>query len=334
MRNLAYIFLSLLILITSCSKGPKEYRLQGLAQGTYFYITYYSNKDQTETINSHIDKIFDSIDASVSLWNPNSIVNKINNNQNTYLDEIFIDNLTKAIYLAEITEGSFDITIGGLVEAYGFAAKEKAEINDHIIDSLLVYVDYSSIELREDTLIKKYRNTKLNFNAIAQGYTTDKIAEYLLSIGVDSFIIDVGGEVRASGKKPNNQVWTCAIETPNLDNPSQRIYDHYIELDNESIVTSGDYRKFYEEDGKKVSHTIDPKTGRNVEHNLISVAVTAPTATEADALATAFMVMGKDKSLAWLKDYPEYQAYFILIDQDGSLTTYATPNLEQRLIKN
>lgn len=329
------IIILIIGLFFSCNNNqPKQINLHGLVQGTYYHISYFPKTNNKNDIIVGIDSIFKAIDRSVSLWDTSSIIVKINNNIPVKCDSIFIENFLYSQKFSQMTNGSFDITIGGLVEAYGFAAKERGEINDRIIDSLLEIVDYRSISLRGDSLIKKHPNTKIDFNAIAQGYTTDKISDYLISKNISSFIIDVGGEVRSKGIKPNGKKWTCGIETPSLENNDKREFDYYLELQDEAIVSSGNYRKFYIENGKKYSHTINPKTGKNINHSLLSVSVIAKDAVSADALATAFMVMGLDSSINWLESYPTYQAHFIYSDNNGDFQTYTTKELKLRLIEN
>lgn len=325
-------------LFLSCNKTKKAEELTQISfdrmiQGSYYHISYFGKNEQKNNIKNGIDSVFGAIDKSISLWDTNSIINKVNDNIITKLDNIFLDNFNHSQRISTLTDGAFDITVGGLVEAYGFARKNKIEITDKKIDSLLKYVGYKNISVRNNRLVKKIPQTKIDFNAIAQGYTTDKISEYLISKGVSSFIVDIGGEVRAMGEKPDKKKWTCAIETPSEEKDSEREYDSYIELKDESIVTSGNYRKFYIENGVKYSHTIDPKTGRSVKHSLLSASVLAKDATTADGLATAFMVMGLDKAISWLSSHPEFEAHFIYNDQKGNYQTYTTKKLKGRLLK-
>lgn len=333
-RNTLFSILILSLCFSCTKQAPKQVKVEGMVQGSYYNISYFSSENNEQEIKKGIDSIFSAIDNSISLWDENSIVNKVNNNINTKLDSIFIENFVVSKKFSKMTYGAFDISVGGLVEAYGFASKEKTKLNDNIIDSLLLLVNYKALEIREDSLIKNIPNQKIDFNAIAQGYTTDKVSEFLVSKGINSFIVDIGGEVRAKGTKPNGKKWTCAIETPNEDNSLERKFDYYLEIEDEAIVTSGNYRKFYIENGKKYSHTINPKTGKSVTHSLLSASVISKDATSADAIATAFMVMGMDSSLVWLKKYPEYEAHFIYSSEDGKLQTYTTAGLKKRLIKN
>lgn len=339
-------FILVLIFFSTCKnkENPefKKYTLNGRTQGTYYHIVYYAPTDKwcvknnwqtSSQIKKGIDSILIKIDNSISLWNPNSNLNEINNNQRNTLDNILLENFMAAEKISKLTDGAFDISLGALIEAHGFAAKERKKLSDAEIDSMMLYVGYEKLRLEDDKLIKQYPQTKIDFNAIAQGYTTDKISQYLIRNNIKQHIVDVGGEVFASGRKPDGQQWRVAIEEPSKDMYAEREYNSFIKLENKSIVTSGNYRKYIEEDGIRLFHTINPKTGYSVSHNLLSVSVIAQDATTADGLATAFMVMGKEKAEEFLKKHPEYDAIFIYSTKEGEIETSHTKNLDQILEK-
>ena len=323
------VSLCIIPLLFSCQKGkPDKFTLDGMVQGSYYHIVYYATQTQNESVKKDIDSIFSKVDNSISLWVKGSLINKVNNNIDVEIDSIFIDCYKHSHEVSELTSGAFDCTVGGLVEIYGFAAKNRQKVTDKQVDSLLQYVGYKNIRLENKRLIKKYKQTKLDFNAIAQGYTTDLVTNYFLKKGIKNFIVDVGGEVRANGKKENGKLWRCAIEQPSDSSDAERKFNSYIELNNNSVVTSGSYRKYYiDEKGEKKSHTIDPKTGKSVTHSLLSVSVIASNATIADGLATSFMVMGLEKSKEFLKLHPNIKAYFIYSEGKTKYKTYATSNL-------
>lgn len=328
------LIVSLLIIpfIISCQKEkPSEYTLDGMVQGSYYHIVYYATQTQNQTIKQDITNIFSQIDKSVSLWHKESIINQVNDNKNPTLDTIFIECFNKSQEISALTLGNLDCTIGALVEKYGFAAKNREQITQTQIDSLLKYVGYKNLRIENQKLIKKYSQTKIDFNAIAQGYTTDKISEYLLSQNIESFIVDVGGEVRANGKKENGKLWRCAIEQPSDSIDSERKYNTYLELKNNSIVTSGNYRKYYiDESGTRKSHTISPFNGKSVDHSLLSASVVAQDATLADGLATAFMVMGLEKTKEFLIKHPHLKAHLIYWE-NNQFQTYTTENLKPEI---
>jgi len=331
------------VLIASCSKPEaklQKFTLDGRVQGTYYHIVYYHFDDKAATkknlltqadIQHGIDSIFKAIDETLSLWNPNSILSKVNDNKETLLNQIFIDNFNSAMAFSALTDGDFDITVAPLIKAYGFANEKGNKPTDRQADSLLQYIGYKKVQIKDKKLEKQYPQTQLDFNAIAQGYTTDCISKYLSTHSITSHIVDVGGEVYASGKKPDGQQWRVAIEQPSDSIDAPRQYNTLVRLENQSIVTSGNYRKYTIENGIKYTHTINPHTGKPAKHSLLSVSVTAPTSTEADALATAFMVMGMEKAEQFMVKHPEYQAVFIYCDKDGKTKTKISETLKSKI---
>ena len=338
-----FLLFSIAVLIVSCSKTEaklQKFTLDGRVQGTYYHIVYYHFDDKAATqknlltqagIQHGIDSIFKAIDETLSLWNPNSILSKVNENKETLLNQIFIDNFNSAMAFSELTDGDFDITVAPLIKAYGFANEKGSKPTDRQSDSLLQYIGYKKVQIKDRKLEKQYPQTQLDFNAIAQGYTTDCISKYLSAHNITSHIVDVGGEVYASGKKPDGQQWRVAIEQPSDSIDAPRRYNTLVRLENQSIVTSGNYRKYTIENGIKYTHTINPHTGKPAKHSLLSVSVTAPTSTEADALATAFMVMGMEKAEQFMVKHPEYQAVFIYCDKDGKTKTKISETLKSKI---
>lgn len=338
-----FLLFTTIILVVSCSKPEaklQKFTLNGRVQGTYYHIVYYHFNDEiailkhmlTQADIQHgIDSIFKAIDETLSLWNPNSILNKVNDNKETLLNQIFIDNFNSAIAFSELTDGDFDITVAPLIKAYGFANEKGSKPTDRQSDSLLQYIGYKKVQIKNRKLEKQYPQTQLDFNAIAQGYTTDCISKYLSTHSITSHIVDVGGEVYASGKKPDGQQWRVAIEQPSDSIDAPRQYNTLIRLENQSIVTSGNYRKYTIENGIKYTHTINPHTGKPVKHTLLSVSVVASTSTEADALATAFMVMGMGKAEQFIAKHPQYQAVFIYCDKNGKTKTKVSQALHPKI---
>lgn len=320
------------ISLVSCQKQDKRYVLDGFVQGTYYHIVFYAQ--DTTSVKQDIQKIFQDIDMSLSLWVDSSTVNKVNRNEDVVLDDIFVENFVLAQQFSRLTEGMFDITIGELVKKYGFANKNREKLSDKQVDSLLQYVGYKNVSLKDNKVVKKYAQTSLDFNAIAQGYTSDKVAKYLRQRGINSFVVDVGGEVMCGDKKPDGTKWVIGIERPNnslsqnmaVSNQMERATEQTISLENESVVTSGNYRKFYVENGVRYSHTINPKTGKPVTHSLLSASVIAKDATTADALATAFMVMGLDETKRFLENHKQYAAYLIYSDRANQMQIWMSEN--------
>ena len=323
MRRLFVLVIGL-ALFASCSKQPQRMHLEGLAQGSYYAVTYYD--EQGRNFQQGVDSIFHAVDLSVNLWVENSIICKVNRNEVVELDPIFIDNFNIAQQAAALSGGYFDPTIAPLAEAWGFGAGSE-KLNDKSekwIDSLRALVDYRKVWIEDGKVMKDNPAMRLDFNAIAQGYTSDRIGEFLESKGVTSYIVDVGGEIMARGCKPDGKPWVVGIEKPAADWDSERVVQHRVELSDKGIVTSGSYRKYVERDGKRYSHCIDPKTGYPVDHQLLSATVIAETSVWADALASICMVMGMERSLELINGLDGVEAYYIFVNSQGELETFAT----------
>ena len=318
------LLVMMLVLFVSCAKQPQKQVLQGFAQGSYYAITYYD--EQGRNFQHEVDSIFHAVDLSVNLWEENSIICKVNRNEDVVLDDIFIDNFNIAQKAAALSDGYFDPTVAPLVEAWGFGAKDGAwnVENGEYIDSLKGLVDYRKIRIEAGRVVKENPAMRLDFNAIAQGYTSDLIGAFLDSKGVKSYIVDVGGEIMARGCKPDGKPWVVGIEKPAANWDSERVIQQRVELTDKGIVTSGNYRKYVERDGKRYSHCIDTKTGYPVDHQLLSATVIAETSVWADALASICMAMGMDRSLPLIKSMDGVEAYYIFVNDQGNLETFAT----------
>lgn len=297
----------------------------GFAQGSTFSIKFYAQADSSKLMHG-IDSILAEIDLTASTYNSNSIISKVNSNQDVELNYDFIKIFNRSMEVSYSTNGCFDITVGDLVRRWGFGFKTKNLPTKHKVDSLLKYVGYKNLSIKNNRLIKKYSETNIDFNAIAQGYTVDLVAEYFLKNNCRDFIVEIGGEVRANGFKQEKKPWVVGIEKPAPDDSSTQAIQLKIPLNNQSISTSGNYRKYFIQDGIKFSHTIDPTTGYPVHHSLLSVSIIANDCTTADAYCTAFMVMGIDKSKEFLKQHPRIEAYFIYSDSTNNNQVYYTPN--------
>ena len=310
-------FLLLGILLISCAKQPQKIKYEGITQGSYFSISYYD--EEGRTFENEIDSIFKEVDNAVSLWNENSIIRKVNRNEDVVVNQIFKDNFEWARKASEFSDGAFDATIGPLVSAWGFHYKKELEMTPEMVDSIKQLVDYRKIEIVDDRVVKANPNMTLDFNAVAQGYTTDLIGSFLETKGIFNYLVDVGGEIYAKGTKPNGDLWTIGIEKPAENFDSERSVQIKIYIKDKGIVTSGNYRKYIEKDGVRYSHSIDPKTGFPVEQNLLSATVIADNASWADCLATICMLVGKEKASKLLEGQG-VEAYFIFVE-DGVIKT-------------
>ncbi len=326
------LFLALITLFISCNqkKNLNLVKFNGEAQGTYYAITYYDENSTNYQVQ--IDSILDAFDMCVSLWEPNSLICNINRNDSTIaLDSIFTDIFNKSMKISEETEGAFDVTVGQLVNAWGFGYESRTKLNQTKIDSLLKFIGYKTVKIIDGKISKENSNTKIDFNAIAQGYSSDVIAKFLESKGINNYLIDIGGEVIGKGNKQDNSSWIVGIEKPSKESNDERVLEAKVKLNNKALATSGSYRKYYEENGIRYSHTIDPKTGYPVKHTLLSASVLADKCWEADAYATAFMVMGLEKSKEFLLKNKNIEAYFIYSDENGNLKTFTSNGLKELL---
>ncbi len=324
--------MTIVFALSSCLNRPSEkIVLQDLAQGSYYAITYFDTEGRN--FQHEVDSIFALIDRSVSLWDTNSILSKVNRNEDVALNQVFIDNFCIAQEAAELSHGYFDATISPLVTAWGFSRKQGDSITPALIDSLRPLVDYRNVRIENGKVVKENPLITLDFNAIAQGYTSDMIGSFLESKGITDYLVDTGGEIMAKGSKPKGQPWIVGIEKPAENWDSERIVQTRIQLKDKGLVTSGSYRKYVEREGKRYSHCIDPKTGYPVEHNLLSATVIAKNSVWADALASICMVMGMENSLPLIDSLPDVEAYYIFVNADNELETYATEGLARQIVE-
>lgn len=307
---------------------PQVY-IEGEAQGTTYHIKYIDNGQIN--FKKEIDSILIAIDNSVSTYLSASLISQLNNEVDTVIvDSIFKAVFLKSIEISEATNNALDVTLAPVINAYGWGFKNRSTISTNLIDSLLQYVGVSNFELKGDTLIKVLPNAMLDFNAIAQGYSVDLLANFLDKKLVSNYMIELGGEVVTKGKNGDGEWWRLGIDKP-IENSESRILSAILSLENQALATSGNYRKFYEEDGVKYSHTINPKTGYPVTHSLLSASVVAKTCIEADGYATAFMVLGVEESKRILAIHSELDAFLIYADSLGVFRTFITPNLEKQI---
>ena len=244
-------------------------KFEGFAQGTTYHITYYD--PQFRDVQTDVVKLLEDFDKSVSTYIPTSIISRINaNEKNVVVDKYFIACFNKAKEVWKNTDGAFDPTVYPIVNAWGFGPGKKQKIEKSKIDSMLKFVGFNLINLKGNTVVKKDPRVALDFNAFAQGYSVDVVSEYLKSLGITSFIVEIGGEVYASGKQPDGENWTIGIEKPIDNKLSENPLKAIIKLENLAVATSGNYRRFIIEDGVKYAHHIDPKTGYPAKNNLLS----------------------------------------------------------------
>lgn len=330
MKRLLLGVCCVLALLSSCVNHPQKIVLQGLAQGSYYAITYFDELNRN--FQHEIDSIFHAVDMSVNLWVDCSVISKVNRNEEVTLDSIFIDNFRIAQKAARLSDGYFDPTISPIVAAWGFSYKSGDSITPQLIDSLKQLVNYQKIRIENGKVVKENPNMKLDFNAIAQGYTSDLIASFLESRGIKNYLVDTGGEIMARGSKPNGQPWIVGIEKPAKNWDSEQVVQTRITLRDKGLVTSGSTRKYVERNGRRYSHCIDPKTGYPVEHNVLSATVMAENSVWADAMASICMVMGIEKSLPLIESMDGVEVYYIFVNDQNELETFATEGFQKLII--
>lgn len=310
--------ISICILLRSCS-NMQFHKIEGFALGTYYAITY--KGAENPSLQTGLDSILNSVDETFSIFNPSSIISKINDNQKVILNEDFIEVFTVAQRIGQETDGAMEMTIGPLVNLWGFGKDErKIDISQAEIDSVLTIIGYWKVLLQGDSILKENPNIQLNFNALAKGYAVDKVAEYLVKKGYKDCVVDIGGEIVARGKKYHDQEWNIGLQSPTRTRDGEMRAEETFHLCDRAVATSGNYRNYFEENGQRYTHIIDPKTGRPEKSKLLSVSVIANRCVEADAYATAFMVMGMDKTKACLEKHPELTCIFIY-DENGTYHT-------------
>ena len=329
------LFLPLcVVFILSCiSRHSIPYaKIEGLMQGTTYRIVYRSYA--MENISAAIGSILYSIDTTFSVYNPSSVVSRLNRNEySSAFPAVFLDLLQEALRISQQSHGYFDITVAPLVQAYGFVPGEKKIPDSSRLDSLRQIVGYKNIVICENKVIKAHDKVQLDFNAIAQGYTVDVICDYLDSRGIKDYLVEVGGELRTKGKNPQGHAWKIGIDRPKENSIAGEDLQAVISLSGKALATSGNYRKFYVEDGIKYSHTINPLTGYPAKNTLLSATVITDRCAMADAWATAFMAMGMDSTLAFLKRMKNMQAYLIYSVAGDSMRSFVSEGLDTLLVE-
>tara|TARA_B100001287_G_scaffold275413_1_gene282954 strand:- start:977 stop:1972 length:996 start_codon:yes stop_codon:yes gene_type:complete len=323
----------LFILFLSCNSAFDNKTAifnSGETQGTSYNIKYIGPhgidyKDQ-------IDSLLQEVDNSLSTYKNQSLISRINYNQQKKTDSLFRTVFRSAKEIFNQTGGLFDCSVAPLVNAWGFGFSQKEQMDSSRVNEILEIVGFDKVYLQNDMILKPKRML-LDFNSIAQGFTVDLISKMLEQKKIKNYLVEVGGEIKSRGKNIQNKVWTVGVDKPieqiNYDDRFQFV----IELDNKSLATSGNYRKYIIEDGIKYSHVINPITGFPAKNNLLSVTVIHNDCMIADAYATAFMVMGLEKSKKFLKDNKDLEAYLVFSADGEALNTYVTENFEKSIVK-
>jgi len=324
---LAFIIIVIVIIVRRQHNSPYQHNT-GFIFGTVYNITYQSDKNYQQDIEAELKKV----DNSLSVFNKSSIISKINRNENVAVDEMFTEVFTLAQKISDETGGAFDITVMPLVNAWGFGFKNDTQPTDAAIDSMLQIIGYKKVKLAKGKIIKKDKRIMLDCAAIAKGYGSDVVARLLRNKGVENFMVEIGGEIVTHGINEHRLPWKIGVTKPADDslNTNQELQT-ILNVTNKAMATSGNYRNFYYKDGKKYAHTIDPKTGRPVQHNILSATVLTDNCATADAYATSFMVMGLEKAKTILQRRPELMAYFIYSDHKGKNSIWYSHSLKDKI---
>lgn len=333
-----YLVFILTMVMVACqpSVNEKVYLIEGEAQGSTYHIKYIAERD--ENLKPAIDSILEVIDRSMSTYRPDSAISKINQGDTTVVvDEHFRKVFEASQQIWQESEGLFDPTVGVLVNAWGFGKQKISEADlptDKKIDSLRKYVGFDKVALTEKNLIKKrYTEILFDFNAIAQGYTSDVVANYLSARGIKNYIVEIAGEMYLKGKNTvEDKSWTIGVENP-LKPLDDRNLVATIQFTNQGLATSGNYRKVWiDSNGRKYVHSINPLTGRATQSDVLSATVVAPSTMLADGYATMFMVMGLAKSKAFLEKHPDLAVLLVYSDDKHQEATYKTKSFEKLII--
>ena len=330
-KVLPILFILVVLVVAGIEVGRKNADYQhdsGLVFGTSYNITYQSN----DNLKPEIEKTLAEVDASLSPFNEKSVITHVNKNEAVTLDDHFITVFRLSSEIYKDTEGAFDITVAPLVNAWGFGFKNSITPDCHAIDSLMQFVGFDKVKLQDGKIIKTDDRLMLDCSAIAKGYGVDAVARLLKSKGIDNYMVEIGGEIVASGESPKGAPWRIGVSKPDDDSVSiSNEIQGIINISNRAMATSGNYRNFYYKGGKKYAHTIDPKTGCPVQHSILSATVVSDECAKADAYATAFMVMGLDKAKAVLARHKDMMAYFIYSDDKGNNKVWYSPSLKANL---
>ncbi|MFA0962400.1 FAD:protein FMN transferase [Roseivirga sp. BDSF3-8] len=309
--------------------------LSGTTFGVVPYNIKYIPEDEVDISPQHLqagaDSILSGLNQSLSTYIDNSEITEFNeDNLHKYESQYFYPVLAESKTVFQRTRGAFDPTVGPLVDAWGFGPGKKREPEKVNVDSLLGLVGYDSIFFDSVSVCKLKKGMRLDFSAIAKGYGVDLVASYLTGKGLNNIFVEIGGELACRGVNDRGEPWVIGIDNPTGEEETRGLTG-IVRLRDQAMATSGNYRQYYEKDGKRYSHTISPVTGLPVTHSLLSASVFSPSCMTADAYATAFMVMGLKEARDLAESEQNLEAYFIYSDSTGALQTYATPGIRESI---
>ncbi|MCC2605145.1 FAD:protein FMN transferase [Planctobacterium marinum] len=323
-----------LMLVAGCQQPPAEVHLSGPTMGTTYNIKYWSeNTTDSTLLQQRIDDELVHINKLMSTYDPASELSMLNQTKSTEPYPLSSETLVvveEALRIGKLSNQYLDITVGPLVNLWGFGPQARPEVipSDVDIDAARARVGIDKLSVSGNSLSRAHPDMYVDLSTVAKGYGVDQVAEIVASFGIDNYLVEIGGEMRVAGVKRNGQAWRIAIEKPvSLERAIQEI----ITVGNNAIATSGDYRNYYEEDGMRYSHLIDPKTGKPIQHNLVSVTVVHPSCLTADGYSTAIAVMGKDAGLAMALEND--LAVLLITRENGEFKEYTTPGFDSFMSK-
>lgn len=303
---------------------------KGFIFGTVFTITYQYEKN----LNDEILAVLNEVDNSLSPFNKYSIITKINENIPVTPDKMFVEVFQLAKQISTETNGAFDITVAPMVNVWGFGFKNGTSPTKEVIDSIKGIVGFEKVNYQDGKVLKQDPRITLDCSAIAKGYGCDMVARLFRQKDIKNFMIEIGGEVVTSGISEKRIPWKIGVTKPTDDSLStNQELQTVLNITDMAMATSGNYRNFYYKNGKKYAHTINPKTGYPVQHNILSATVLAPNCAMADAYATSFMVLGMEKAKQILEKHPELMAYFIYSDPKGRNAVWYSPSMKGKTIE-
>ncbi len=321
--------LAVILVVSSCTPQAEYAEINGLTQGTTYHIVIEKSPGlDIMNLRQDIEALLTDIDNSLSIYNDSSVISLINSNRSDITDTLFREVFRASLLISEQSGGLFDITIGPLVKSWGFGPDALKRFDPTMLDSLKALVGMDKLRIEGDRVIKADPYMFIDVNAIAQGYTVDLVVDLLAVNGIDECLVEVGGEVRTLGDK-NGVGWKVGIDTPTDGNytPGADLQAK-VRLDNRALATSGNYRKFFVEDGVKYSHTIDPRTGYPVRHTLLSATIIAPDGATADAWATACMVAGTEAAISFIEKYDNLEGYLVYSDEKGEMRSWMSEGIK------
>jgi thiamine biosynthesis lipoprotein len=322
-----------LAFLVSCSDAPKQIRFSGDTMGTTYNVTLFSKdpRHSQAEIQKKVETVLAQVNAQMSTYDPESELSRFNQHDSTQpvvISRALERVIRRALEISAQTEGLLDVTVGPLVNLWGFGPQAKPEQvpRQDELNEVRAYVGYDKLTLANHQLTKSHPQVYVDLSTIAKGYGVDRVAYLLNDLDITQYLVEIGGEIRTRGGKPNGKPWRLAVEKPVS---TERSVQEVVSFNEGALATSGDYRNFYEENGRRYSHIINPLTAEPIQHNLVSVSVYADDCMSADAYATALLVMGPEQAKAFVTKY-QIETMLVLKTDDG-FEEWVTPGFEKLL---